>query len=125
MLNSAIDGINSIKIPDWVPGVGGQSLNLKKLPLLAKGGVVDESGLAIVGEAGPELVSLPQGASVHPLGGQIDYNKLTEAFIAALHVVAPEFKNNFRIDGNRDRIVDIVLEENEKSINSTGRALFA
>ena len=125
MLNSAIDGINSIKIPDWVPGVGGKNLNLKKLPLLAKGGVVDEEGLAVVGEAGPELVSLPQGASVHPLSGQIDYNKLTDAFVTALRMVAPEMATNVRVDGNTDRIVDIMIEENEKSINSTGRALFA
>lgn len=125
MLNSAIDGINSIKIPDWVPGVGGKNLNLKKLPLLAKGGVVDEEGLAVVGEAGPELVSLPQGASVHPLSGQIDYNKLTDAFVTALRMVAPEMATNVRVEGNTDRIVDVLIEENEKSLYSSGRALFA
>jgi hypothetical protein len=125
MLNSAIDGINSIKIPDWVPGVGGKNLNIQKIPLLAKGGEVDESGLAIVGERGPELLNLPQGASVHPLSSQIDYGKLTDAFVQALRMVAPEMATNVRIEGNTDRIVDVLLEENEKSIYSTGRALFA
>jgi phage-related protein len=128
MLNSAIDGINSIKIPDWVPGVGGSNLNLKKLPLLAKGGVADEQGMAIVGDAGPELLSLPAGASVHPLTGQnalIDYDKLGAAIVMALKIVAPEFATNVRIEGNMDGIVEALVEENQKSIISSGRALFA
>ena len=124
MLNSAIDGINSIKIPDWVPGVGGKNLNLKKLPLLAEGGVVDESGFAVVGERGPEVLSLPQGASVHPLDPAIDYDKLTSAFIRALRTVAPEMATNIRVEGNTDRLVDVLVEENQKSIYATGRALF-
>jgi hypothetical protein len=124
MLNSAIDGINSIKIPDWVPGVGGKNLNLPKLPLLANGGVVDEEGFAVVGERGPEILSLPQGASVHPLDPAIDYDKLTSAFIRALRTVAPEMATNIRVEGNTDRIVDVLVEENQKSIYATGRALF-
>lgn len=128
MLNSAIDGINSIKIPDWVPGVGGANLNLKHLPLLAKGGVADEAGMAIVGDAGPELLSLPAGASVHPLTGSnalIDYDKLGAAIVTALKIVAPEFATNVRVEGNMDGIVEALVEENQKSIYSTGRALFA
>lgn len=37
-----------------------------RLPHLASGGSIISSGLAMVGERGPELVSLPQGASVIP-----------------------------------------------------------
>lgn len=39
----------------------------KYIPQYAKGGV-SKGGLAIVGEEGPELVSLPRGARVHPNG---------------------------------------------------------
>lgn len=127
MLNSAIDGINKIKIPDWVPGLGGKNLNLQKIPLLAKGGVADEDGMAMVGEAGPELLHLPQGASVHPLSGNnalIDYDKLGAAFLKALQTAAPEFATNIRVEGNKDNLVEILMEENEKSIYSTGRPLF-
>ncbi len=125
MLNSAIDGLNSIKIPDWVPGIGGKNLNISKIPMLAEGGVVDQGGVAMVGEAGPELLSLPRGASVTPLSGGIDYDRLLGVFVAALREVAPELATNVRIEGNRDALVDIMVEENNKSINSTGRALFA
>ena len=128
MLNAAIDGINGLQIPDWVPGIGGKGLNIPKIPLLAKGGVADEAGMAIVGEAGPELLSLPGGASVHPLTGSnalIDYDKLGAAIVAALKIVAPEFATNVKVEGNVDGIVDVLIEENQKSICSTGRALFA
>lgn len=37
------------------------------LPALASGGIITSSGLALVGEQGPELVNLPQAASVIPL----------------------------------------------------------
>lgn len=58
MINSVISGINSIgfDIPDWVPGVGGQSfhIDIPQLPMLAKGGFTN--GLSIAGEAGTEAV---------------------------------------------------------------------
>lgn len=83
LLNGAIDGINkmidglneiSFDIPDWVPGLGGKSFgldipNIGKIPYLAKGGILS-SGSAIVGEAGPELLTVAGGrAIVQPLTG--------------------------------------------------------
>lgn len=55
-LNWVIDGLNNI------PGV---SLgHIPDIPRLARGGTLDQGGLAMVGEQGRELVSLPGGASV-------------------------------------------------------------
>ena len=51
-INWFIRGLNKIKIPDWVPGVGGKGLNIKEIPLLAYGGEITQKGHAIVGEAG-------------------------------------------------------------------------
>ena len=83
LLNGAINGINkmidalnsiSFKIPDWVPLLGGKSFGLSlrhvgKIPYLAKGGILSR-GSAVVGEAGPELLTLTGGkAVVQPLGG--------------------------------------------------------
>ncbi|HYG58656.1 MAG TPA: hypothetical protein VD902_11420, partial [Symbiobacteriaceae bacterium] len=39
-----------------------------EIPMLAAGGHIGQSGLSIVGEAGPELLNLPRGATVAPLG---------------------------------------------------------
>ena len=36
-LNSFIGGINKIKIPDWVPGLGGKGINIPKIPRLKVG----------------------------------------------------------------------------------------
>ena len=36
-LNSFIGGINKIKIPDWVPGLGGKGINIPKIPKLKAG----------------------------------------------------------------------------------------
>lgn len=66
-INFFIEGLNKIKVPDWVPGVGGKGINIKPIPLLAEGGEIVQRGYAIVGEAGPEMLELPQGAKVKPL----------------------------------------------------------
>ena len=50
LLNNAIKGINQIKVPDWVPGVGGKGINIPLIPKLAKGGIVDSATIAMIGE---------------------------------------------------------------------------
>lgn len=75
-INWAIDGLNSLSfdVPDWVPGIGGESWgfnipSIPDIPYLAKGGILSK-GSAIVGEAGPELLTLSGGrAIVQPLTG--------------------------------------------------------
>ena len=60
LINGAISGLNkiSVNIPSWVPGVGGKTfgVNIPKIPMLAKGGIIDSPTLAMVGEAGKEAV---------------------------------------------------------------------
>lgn len=53
--NSTVGQI-SFKIPDWVPGVGGNGWSVPSIPMLAEGGVITRPTLAVVGEAGPEAV---------------------------------------------------------------------
>lgn len=67
MLNIVIDGFNKIKLPDWVPGLGGKGLDIPHIPALAKGGDITTGGAVLVGERGPELLDLPRGARVTPL----------------------------------------------------------
>lgn len=70
LINSAIGGINKIKvdIPDWVPGIGGKTIgfNIPTIPLLAKGTKDFVGGAAVINEQGGELVRLPSGAQVIP-----------------------------------------------------------
>ena len=48
-------------------GFGGMTIGLPHIPLLGEGGTVWQGGMAIVGERGPELLSLPPAARVDPL----------------------------------------------------------
>lgn len=59
LLNGAINAINLI------PGV-----NIPHIPMLAEGGQIQAKGTVMVGEAGPELLTLPRGAQVTPLTGR-------------------------------------------------------
>lgn len=65
-INSFISRLNGLKIPDWVPGVGGKGINIPTIPMLARGTNFFKGGYAIVGEQGPELVELPRGSKVYP-----------------------------------------------------------
>ena len=53
--NSTV-GKLSFKIPDWVPGIGGNGFSMPDIPMLANGGIVTSPTLALIGEAGPEAV---------------------------------------------------------------------
>lgn len=77
LFNSMINRLNrlSISIPDWVPVWGGRNFspNIPNIPELARGGDIQQAGWAMVGERGPEMLHLPEGARVTPLdraGGQ-------------------------------------------------------
>ncbi|SEE82346.1 phage tail tape measure protein, TP901 family, core region [Arthrobacter alpinus] len=72
----------SFKIPDWVPGVGGNGWSVPSIPMLAEGGVITRPTLAVVGEAGPEAViplsklsqHLPEGVGGKAGGGDVIFN---------------------------------------------------
>lgn len=62
-INWVLEKINSISvtIPDWVPGVGGQTLgfNIPTIPALAVGGIATAPTLAQIGEGGEPEAVLP------------------------------------------------------------------
>jgi len=61
-------GINGITgVISLIPGVEIGQVTAPQIPLLATGGNITRKGTALVGEAGPELLNLPRGASVTPL----------------------------------------------------------
>lgn len=69
LVNGAINGLNklSVTIPDWVPGVGGQTwgVNIPRIPMLARGAASAPDAF-IAGEAGPELIVGAGGSRVYP-----------------------------------------------------------
>lgn len=104
-VNAVIRAMNSLSfdVPDWIPLIGGQHwgfdlglVSFGRIPYLAKGGQL-LSGMAMVAEAGPELL-LQQGnrTTVAPLtngGGAtpvdiIDYDKMALAMVRAFKGMA-------------------------------------
>lgn len=62
-VNTVIRGLNKVKVPDWVPGVGGKGINISEIPMLAKGSS-NTPDTFIAGEAGPELITNAPGRTV-------------------------------------------------------------
>lgn len=74
IINGFIRGLNKIRIPDWVPGIGGAGINIAQIPMLAQGGYVKANNpqLAVVGD------NRHQGEIIAPEG------KITDAVNNAL-----------------------------------------
>lgn len=86
-INKFIRGLNTIQIPDWVPGVGGKGFNIREIPHLAKGGITNGPMLAVIGDnpGGKEVVSPLDGlldmikvATSESGGGNITINNIVE-----------------------------------------------
>ena len=94
-INLFVDSINTIiqgamRLANLVPGIDLDTsvsvIPKVNIPKLAKGGTITEEGQAIVGEKGAELLNLPKGARVTPLGNlpEIDYDKLANSIVNAM-----------------------------------------
>lgn len=55
-VNTVIGGLNKLKVPDWVPGLGGKGINIPLIPGFAKG-TERTPNTFIAGENGPELIT--------------------------------------------------------------------
>lgn len=111
-LNAFLRGLNKIKIPDWVPGVGGKGINIPEIPKLAVGSK-DAPNTFIAGEEGPELITGAAGARVFPSDETQRIISALEKQNAPLMVSA----NPFGDDGYDD---DPVGDEKTININING-----
>jgi len=67
-INALINGVNKVTGTIGIPAI--PTFTAPQIPLLAKGGVIRTEGMAIVGEKGPEMLTLPRGAQVTPLANK-------------------------------------------------------
>jgi hypothetical protein len=105
-LNTLIRGANSIKIkvPDWVPKLGGKSFGLKipQIPKLAAGGVTTGPTLAMIGEGKEQEAVLPLSKLMSLLNGKgLDNNGSGEND----SVPGINFNPQIIIQGNADEAV--------------------
>lgn len=101
LVNYMIKKLNTIRIsvPEWVPGMGGKSWGVKipPIPELARGGIIDSPTLAMVGEAGKEMVV--------PLENTQFVDKLASA-IGSVVMSAMQTSNN-STDGSKEVVLSI------------------
>lgn len=111
LINVVVD--SALTLANLIPGVNINTATAKipevNIPLLAKGGVVEEEGSAIVGEQGAELLTLPKGATVSPLPQtSLSKEDLTDAFVEALERVGLQVT----INPNMSKFFDSMVEQN-------------
>lgn len=56
IINGFIRGLNKIKIPSWVPFVGGKGINIPTIPLLERGGILERGQVGFLEGNGAEAV---------------------------------------------------------------------
>lgn len=132
-LNKIPEGLNSlsVKIPSWVPKVGGNKLgfSVPTIPYLAKGTNNWAGGLAITQERGGEIMDLPKGTRVYPHDKslqmaraegvkkgntdiQVNINKLADKLI-------------IRSDDDIDKLADAMANKLVKVAGNIGKVVYA
>lgn len=114
-LNFGIRGMNKINfsIPSWVPLIGGKSWGfdlplVSKIPLLAKGAIVDRATLAMVGEGQRSEAVIPLPRGVRDLSDVVaDEDTISRAVFGAMRDAA-QFGG---VGGQQSgRPIEVVLE---------------
>lgn len=127
LANKAIAGLNSLgsfKIPDMVPGIGGQSvgINIPEIPMLAAGGIATGPSLAMVGEGREPEAILPLsrlGGMMGAAGPSISVNFSPVIQITGAGAVREDVQS-----GLRAGVTDL-RRELERLINSDRRLSYA
>lgn len=105
-INAVIRGLNKIKLPDWVPGLGGKGINI---PLLATGtNYVAGEGLAYL-HKGEAVVPKKYNPAVGGFGNSqpiyvnviadMDVNKFGKAFVRDIKTFSGGAKNDYNYGG--------------------------
>lgn len=133
LINGFIGGLNKIKIPDWVPGVGGKGINIPQIPKLERGGILEKGQIGLLEGNGAEAVvpldqnrkwisRVAQEMSMQGCG--IDYDRLSHAVVDAIREVIPELKNAQRIEVDESGIFRVVRDQAREYKKKTGDLAF-
>jgi len=115
-INRIVDGINNslakikITIPGWVPWYGGDTFSIPKIPRMAKGGIIDQPTLAMIGET-------HQKEAVVPLEDTSFAQSLANTIATTLYtILQPLFENNNQNNNASNIPVEVVLKLNETEL---------
>ena len=112
IINSVLKAMNKIKVPDWVPVIGGKGINFKMIPKLATGtNYVAGEGLAYLHE-GEAVVPKKYNPAVGGYGNysqpiyvtvnaDMDVNKFGKAFVRDIKTFSGGTKNSYNYGGGK------------------------
>lgn len=111
LINGVIKGLNKIKLPDWVPAIGGKGINIPLIPKLATGtNYVAGEGLAYLHE-GEAVVPKKYNPAVGGYGNNyqpnitiiadMDVNKFGKAFVREIKTFSGGAKNSYNYGGSK------------------------
>lgn len=125
-VNGFIGGLNSVKIPDWVPGVGGKSLSIPLIPTLATGTDFWPGGIVQVSERGGEIIDLPRGSRVYPHDESVAMARREGASMsrsASVTITGNTF--NVRSEADIEKIGDAIVRKLKKANENRGGWTFS
>ena len=119
LINGAIAGINKlgVKIPKWVPGLGGKKIafNIPTIPMLYKGTDNWAGGPAMVHDKGAEIIDLPKGSRVYPHDKSIQMAKAEGKKNVIFKIEKLCEKIIVRNDEDIDKIADALAKRLEEA----------
>lgn len=126
LVNGAIKGFNKLKIPEWVPKVGGKGINIPLIPQLAKGTDNWKGGIVQISEKGGEIVDLPSGSRVYPHDESVQKayhdGAKSKGGGNTITITIPKLADQIsvRSDGDIDKIAQTIADKLEKVSKNLG-----
>ncbi len=126
IINGAISGINKlgIKIPDWVPKIGGKKfgIDIPPIPMLYKGTNNWPGGTAVIHNRGGEIVDLPKGTRVYPHDKSIEMARREGKGSITINIQKLADRLEVRSDEDIDRIAEALAYKLKRVAFNTGMA---
>ena len=111
LLNTFIDGLNKIQVPDWVPTVGGKGINIPHIKQLAEGGVLRKGQMGFLEGNGAEaVVPLDQNRKwIHAVSQDLRESLASEGLVGSSQLGTRKLGNtiyNFNQTNNSPRALN-------------------
>lgn len=115
------EGLLNNLMPSIFGGSGGGGGELEFIPGFASGVKNFSGGWAMVGEEGPELVRLPQGADVYPNGQSMAMMRGAEVSVNIINQSGGEVEQSERQGPNGEQIIDVIVRDKMRANVMSGK----